>query len=175
MYSLEILLLSIVASATVAALITYGFHSSSATKKQALKTEAELNETREAFEAYRKQVLEEFSETASKFKTLNTSYVDLHQQLARSANTLCGETAANTLLEAPNVQSTGDAELESAATMQPVEVEFESNTIPGAEASPVEEASPIEEASAIEKESPIGQTPEFTGHEDKPAQAFVKH
>jgi len=163
MYSLEILLASTVASAAVAALVTYWFHSSSATKKQALKTEAELRDIQEAFEAYRKEVLEEFSETASKFKALNTSYVDLHQQLARSANALCGEAAANTLLDAPIVQTTSPVAPKGATTIENVEVKFETETITGQEASPVEEPPPVE------------QPAEFTGHEDNPAQAFVKH
>ncbi|MCZ6856214.1 MAG: DUF1043 family protein [Gammaproteobacteria bacterium] len=54
---------------------------------------------------YRREVFEQFGETARKFKTLNDSYVDLHQQLAKSASLLCGDLAADTLLEAPLMAS----------------------------------------------------------------------
>ena len=101
MYSLEWLIGSIFITALVCGLIAYRLNTSSTTKKQALKLEEDLAETQAAFEAYRKEVFEEFSETATRFRTLNESYVDLHQHLARSANALCGEAAASSLLEAP--------------------------------------------------------------------------
>jgi len=162
MYSLGILLASIAASAIAGAFITYWFQSTSATKKQALKAEDELKETQEAFEAYRNEVLGEFSETASKFKALNTSYIELHQQLSRSANTLCGEAAANVLLEAPLVEGTiseepkhtaalENTEVENVEVPVEVEVEFEPDTVS------------VEDAA------------ETNSREDISAHSFVKH
>lgn len=80
-------------------------------------TQSELNE-------YREQVVTQFSETARKFKTLNDAYGDLHQQLAESANALCGN-AAGPLLEAP----AGAEKLISAETAD------ESSTQPSAKSS----------------------------------------
>ncbi len=108
MYSLEWLIASISTAAVIGAFIGYWISASSSTKKQAEKLEADLAESRASFEAYRKEVFDEFSETASKFKSLNASYVDLHQHLARSANTLCGETAASILIDAPGMQASHD-------------------------------------------------------------------
>ncbi|MDP6375679.1 MAG: DUF1043 family protein [Pseudomonadales bacterium] len=66
---------------------------------------AELAQAETALDTYRAEVFEEFAQTAVKFKALNDSYSDLHQQLARSASVLCGEPAANALLEEPGVPS----------------------------------------------------------------------
>ena len=63
--------------------------------------QAELDE-------YRREVFEQFGETAKKFKTLNDSYVDLHAQLAKSASLLCGDMAVDSLLEAPLMASIVD-------------------------------------------------------------------
>ena len=49
---------------------------------------------------YRREVFDQFAETARKFKTLDESYSELHRQLASSASLLCGE-AAGPLLAAP--------------------------------------------------------------------------
>ena len=48
---------------------------------------------------YKQRVTEEFTDTAEKFRALNRSYEDLHRQLAKSANTLCGEAGVPTLLD----------------------------------------------------------------------------
>jgi hypothetical protein len=45
-------------------------------------------------------VVSQFSETARKFQTLNDSYTDLHEQLARSSQVLCGD-LTGPLLQAP--------------------------------------------------------------------------
>ena len=55
-------------------------------------TEAELAD-------YKQRVTEEFTDTAEKFRALNRSYEDLHRQLAKSANVLCGEAGAPKLLD----------------------------------------------------------------------------
>ncbi|MFW6093961.1 MAG: YhcB family protein [Pseudomonadota bacterium] len=62
--------------------------------------ERELDEARRQHEAYRQEVAAQFSETARKFQTLNDSYTDLHQQLARSSSLLCGD-ASGPLLKGP--------------------------------------------------------------------------
>ena len=72
--------------------------------------QAELND-------YRREVFEQFGETARKFKTLNDSYVDLHQQLAKSASLLCGDLAADSLLEAPLMMSIVDETADKTITI----------------------------------------------------------
>lgn len=62
--------------------------------------EAELGKARDELAGYRREVFEQFAETARKFKALDESYGDLHRQLASSASLLCGE-AAGPLLTAP--------------------------------------------------------------------------
>jgi uncharacterized membrane-anchored protein YhcB (DUF1043 family) len=63
--------------------------------------EAELASARRELGDYRQQVVEEFSETARKFQTLNDAYTDLHRQLAQSSSVLCGDVGAP-LLKAPD-------------------------------------------------------------------------
>ena len=48
---------------------------------------------------YKQRVTEEFTDTAEKFRALNRGYEDLHRQLAKSANALCGEAGVPTLLD----------------------------------------------------------------------------
>ena len=67
--------------------------------------QAQLEAKQAELDDYRREVFEQFGETARKFKTLNDSYVDLHQQLAKSASLLCGDLAADSLLEAPLMMS----------------------------------------------------------------------
>jgi uncharacterized membrane-anchored protein YhcB (DUF1043 family) len=62
--------------------------------------EAELGKAQDELAGYRREVFEQFAETARKFKTLDESYSDLHRQLASSASLLCGE-AAGPLLAGP--------------------------------------------------------------------------
>lgn len=62
--------------------------------------EAELDKARDELAGYRREVFDQFAETARKFKALDESYSDLHRQLASSASLLCGE-AAGPLLAGP--------------------------------------------------------------------------
>ncbi len=62
--------------------------------------ETALAQARQELADYRREVATQFSETARKFRTLNESYSDLHQQLARSSSLLCGD-AAGPLLPGP--------------------------------------------------------------------------
>jgi len=63
--------------------------------------EAELESARGEISEYRREVFDQFTETARKFRSLDESYNDLHRQLAKSASLLCGE-AVGPLLEAPD-------------------------------------------------------------------------
>jgi uncharacterized membrane-anchored protein YhcB (DUF1043 family) len=62
--------------------------------------EAELASARQELGAYRQEVVAQFSETARKFQSLNDSYTDLHQQLAKSSSILCKD-VSGPLLAAP--------------------------------------------------------------------------
>jgi uncharacterized membrane-anchored protein YhcB (DUF1043 family) len=62
--------------------------------------EAQLAASREELDGYRREVVAQFRETARKFQSLNDSYTDLHQHLARSSSILCGD-VAGPLLQAP--------------------------------------------------------------------------
>ncbi|MBV1907148.1 MAG: DUF1043 family protein, partial [Pseudomonadales bacterium] len=106
MYSLEILIASTLLAGIVSALFVHWINRSSGAKQHAQNLEQELSETKASYEAYRQEVFEDFSETASKFRTLNASYTELHQHLAQSANNLCGETNTISLLESPDSQDT---------------------------------------------------------------------
>lgn len=82
--------------------------------------EAELSKAQDELAGYRREVFEQFAETARKFKTLNESYSDLHRQLASSASLLCGE-AAGPLLAAPprGAEITAQAEPSPEAEVEP--------------------------------------------------------
>ena len=60
-----------------------------------------LEESEQALADYKQEVMERFSDTADKFRRLNESYSDLHQQLAESAVALCGDEITTPLLERP--------------------------------------------------------------------------
>lgn len=69
--------------------------------RKAAELETELEQTKEAFEEYRGEVVQQFADTAGKFRRLNESYSDLHQQLATSASVLCADRAGDVLLALP--------------------------------------------------------------------------
>ena len=101
-----------------------------------------LSEREEELAAYKQEVLERFSDTADKFRRLNESYSDLHQQLAESAVALCGEQATSSLLEAPK-EAEDDAPDPVAAE---VVAEAATDEPEAAEANPGEAAGPSEAA-----------------------------
>ncbi|MDZ7668232.1 MAG: DUF1043 family protein [Gammaproteobacteria bacterium] len=68
---------------------------------RARQLEAQLTTARQELDDYRSEVVAQFSETARKFQTLNDSYTDLHEQLAKSSSVLCGD-VTGPLLQAPN-------------------------------------------------------------------------
>ncbi len=76
---------------------------------------AALEESEKALSDYKQEVLERFSDTADKFRRLNESYTDLHQQLAESAVALCGDEVTAPLLEVkPSVDNARSSEPETA-------------------------------------------------------------
>lgn len=62
----------------------------------------ELEKTKEEFETYRGEVVQQFADTAGKFRRLNETYGDLHKQLATSAAVLCADRADDILLALPD-------------------------------------------------------------------------
>lgn len=96
--------------------------------RKAAELEEELEQTKEAFEDYRTEVVQQFADTAGKFRRLNESYSDLHQQLATSASVLCADRAGDVLLALPDSAGTpAVAEHDNEATIdaasEPVEAE----------------------------------------------------
>jgi uncharacterized membrane-anchored protein YhcB (DUF1043 family) len=73
------------------------------------ETELEREDAVNQLTDYRKEVFDQFSETAVKFKALNDSYADLHQHLATSASVLCGGDAAGLVIEGPQTLALEDA------------------------------------------------------------------
>ncbi len=64
----------------------------------------ELEKTKEEFETYRGEVVQQFADTAGKFRRLNETYGDLHKQLATSAAVLCADRADDILLALPDAR-----------------------------------------------------------------------
>ena len=84
-------------------------------EQAAERFEAELDAARREQERYREQVVDEFSETARKFKTLNAAYGDLHRQLAVSSSALCGD-MVDPRLEPPRAEALAESPAEDDAT-----------------------------------------------------------
>lgn len=85
------------------------YNQRSGVKERVLELEEQLASAQRMHEDYRQEVFDQFSDTAKKFQTLNESYVDLHQHLAKSADVLCGDMAAGFLLEGTLVSALTDA------------------------------------------------------------------
>ena len=58
-----------------------------------LTLETALERARTELADYRRDVYQQFSQTAEKFRALDDSYHDLHRQLAESSQILCGDDA----------------------------------------------------------------------------------
>ena len=89
--------------------------------------QARIKELEEALAAkdkelttYKKQVVDEFTLTADKFRNLNRSYEELHRQLARSATNLCGDAGTPLLLDS-TVTNRVAADLGEASTAAEVD------------------------------------------------------
>ena len=62
------------------------------------RVEQKLAETEENFAKYQAEVSAHFVDTARKVQQLNTSYRDVHEQLAKGAGMLCGDNEAQDFL-----------------------------------------------------------------------------
>ena len=91
------------------------YNQRSGASKRVIELEEQLSSSQQAHEEYRQEVFDQFSDTAAKFQTLNESYVDLHEQLAKSANALCGDMAGS-LLEGSLVSALTDESDEDAVS-----------------------------------------------------------
>lgn len=128
----------------------------------------ELEKTKEEFETYRGEVVQQFADTAGKFRRLNESYGDLHKQLATSAAVLCADRADDILLALPDASSGSVAEAEAGAV---IDVDDEAVADAAAETavtSPVvESAAPAdgEDRVATEQEADISDVEVQLGEE----------
>ncbi|NOX50867.1 MAG: DUF1043 family protein [Gammaproteobacteria bacterium] len=76
-------------------------------KSRVAELESALEEANDELVDYKKEVFGQFAQTAEKFRALDHSYQDLHQQLAQSAVSLCGDAAT------PLLENTGAVQLET--------------------------------------------------------------
>ncbi len=76
-------------------------------KSRVAELESALEEANDELADYKKEVFGQFAQTAEKFRALDHSYQDLHQQLAQSAVSLCGDAAT------PLLENTGALQLET--------------------------------------------------------------
>jgi len=90
-------LVSLLAGLGVGYFLTGG---GSAKRARETELEAALEAAQIELADYKRDVFGQFSETAEKFRALDKSYNELHQQLAESSVALCGD-AATPLLEGP--------------------------------------------------------------------------
>ncbi len=72
----------------------------SAKKARVSELEAALETAHQELTDYKGEVYNQFAQTAEKFRNLDRSYQDLHQQLAASSVSLCGDAATPLLLGA---------------------------------------------------------------------------
>lgn len=92
MYSLELLITTGIASliigAVIGAAIAQRSGSSQRTQRQ---LETQLDDMKQQAESYQHEVTEHFNETAELLNQLTASYRDVHNHLAKGAQTLVGE------------------------------------------------------------------------------------
>jgi uncharacterized membrane-anchored protein YhcB (DUF1043 family) len=72
----------------------------SAKKARVSELEAALETAHQELSDYKGEVYNQFAQTAEKFRNLDRSYQDLHQQLAASSVSLCGDAATPLLVGA---------------------------------------------------------------------------
>ena len=99
---IAVALLAALMGAGISYLVTGGNHG----RARVAQLEQQLEQSKGALESsqseladYKREVFDEFAQTAQKFRALDQTYHDLHQQLAQSSVALCGD-AATPLLEA---------------------------------------------------------------------------
>lgn len=95
---LELVIGIAVGALVIGAMLGYFLPLGGAKKARVAELEAALETAQEELADYKREVYGEFAETAEKFRALDKSYHELHQQLAKSSVTLCGD-AATPLLE----------------------------------------------------------------------------
>jgi len=71
------------------------------------RLEQKLAELQDSYTKYQAEVSSHFMETARKVQTLNNSYRDVHQQLAKGANRLCNDDEAEDFLAISLAADTG--------------------------------------------------------------------
>ena len=98
----------------------------SANQQKIDSLEAELEASQSELSDYREEVLQQFSDTADKFKSLDESYHALHRQLAASAVTLIGD-QGTPLLTSASEPLAGEGELEAEPEEKLVEDEITEN------------------------------------------------
>ena len=115
---------------------------------------SELAAARKEHDDYRASVVQQFEQTAVKFRQATDSYVELHNQLATSASVLCGEVTAGTLLEGTSVAALTDQRTQSPpseAGIVVTEAQQPSAQAPDTEAVRADE----QPATAAEPQSPL--------------------
>ena len=99
--AVELVVVIAVSALVVGGLIGYLIKGrDSASREQIAQLEAELEASQSELQDYRQEVVQQFSDTAEKFKTLDESYHALHRQLATSSVALCGDAGAPLLTAA---------------------------------------------------------------------------
>lgn len=89
-----------VASLLVGLGLGYFLPLGNAKKARVSELETALATAHQELSDYKGEVFSQFSQTAEKFRNLDRSYQDLHQQLAASSVSLCGDAATPLLLGA---------------------------------------------------------------------------
>lgn len=104
--SMEWVIAVAVIAALIGAGISYLLTGGVRGRARVAQLEQQLEQSKGALEScqseladYKREVFDQFAETAQKFRALDQSYHDLHRQLAQSSVALCGD-AATPLLEA---------------------------------------------------------------------------
>lgn len=119
-----------VASLLVGLGLGYFLPLGNAKKARVRELETALETAHQELSDYKGEVFSQFSQTAEKFRNLDRSYQDLHQQLAASSVSLCGDAAKPLLLGA---SLAGDAEAvavkEDVVAQAPVDAKLDDDIV----------------------------------------------
>ncbi|MCR9279770.1 MAG: DUF1043 family protein [Pseudomonadaceae bacterium] len=99
----------------------------------------ELEKTKEEFDTYRGEVVQQFADTAGKFRRLNESYGDLHKQLATSAAVLCADRADDILLALPDASGEAAAPVDAGDVIEAADEPVADAAAETAVTSPIDE------------------------------------
>lgn len=121
MYSLELVftvgIAALIIGAVAGAAITQRFGNSQGSQAQ---LEDQLNELRQQAENYQHEVSEHFTETAQLLNQLTASYRDVHNHLAKGAQTLAADSAATQTIKMLNADDdTADDKAADTSTLTP--------------------------------------------------------